>query len=66
MQKRRNADSTDHVRSHFPNCPRHWCLQNHIDVTATIFADLLVEPNGRFKDVLQTVVFAILGKETVK
>ena len=32
--------------------------------TGATIADLLVEPNGRFTDVFQTVVFAILGKET--
>jgi hypothetical protein len=41
-------------------------FKNHIDVIATIFADLLIKPDGRFKDVFQTVVFAILGKETVR
>jgi hypothetical protein len=41
-------------------------FKNRIDLVATIFADLLVKPGGRFKDVFQTVVFAILGKETVR
>jgi hypothetical protein len=40
--------------------------KNRIDLIATIFADLLIKPGGRFKDVFQTVVFAILGKETVR
>ena len=38
--------------------------KNRIDLVATIFADLLIKPGGRFKNVFQTVVFAILGKET--
>ena len=41
-------------------------FKNRIDLIATIFADLLIKPDGRFKDVFQTVVFAILGKETVR
>ena len=41
-------------------------FQNRIDLIATIFADLLIRPGGKFKDVFQTVVFAILGKETVR
>jgi hypothetical protein len=41
-------------------------FKNHIDVIATIFADLLIKPDGRFKDVFSLVVFAILGKETVR
>ena len=38
--------------------------ENCIDTIATIFAELLIKPGGRFKDVFQTVVFAILEKET--
>ena len=41
-------------------------FKNHIRVIASIFADLLIKPGGRFKDVFKTVVFAILGKETVR
>jgi hypothetical protein len=41
-------------------------FKNRIDLVATIFADLLIKQGGRFKDVFQTVVFAILGKETVR
>jgi len=41
-------------------------FQNRISLVASIFADLLVKPGGRFKNVFETVVFAILGKETVK
>ena len=41
-------------------------FKNRIDLIANIFADLLIKPGGRFKDVFQTVVFAILGKETVR
>ena len=41
-------------------------FKNHIELVATIFADLLIKPGGKFKDVFQTVVFAILGKETVR
>ena len=41
-------------------------FKNRIDLVATIFADLLINPGGRFRDVFQTVVFAILGKETVR
>jgi hypothetical protein len=41
-------------------------FKNHIEVIATIFAELLIKSDGRFKDVFQTVVFAILGKETVR
>jgi hypothetical protein len=41
-------------------------FKNHIDLIATIFADLLIKPGGRFKDVFHTVMFAILGKETVR
>ena len=41
-------------------------FKNHIDDIATIFAELLIKSDGRFKDVFQTVVFAILGKETVR
>jgi len=40
--------------------------KNRTDLIATIFADLLIKPGGRFKDVFQTIVFAILGKETVR
>lgn len=31
----------------------------HIDLIASIFADLLIKPGGRFKDIFQTVIFAI-------
>ena len=41
-------------------------LENKVDLIATIFADLLIKPGGRFKDVFQTVVFAILEKETAR
>ena len=41
-------------------------FKNRIDFIASIFADLLIKPGGRFKGVFQTVVFAILGKETVR
>ena len=41
-------------------------FKNSIELIATIFADLLIKPGGRFKDVFQKVVFAILGKETVR
>jgi uncharacterized protein (TIGR02452 family) len=41
-------------------------FKNHVELIATIFADLLIKPGGRFKDVFQSVVFAILGKETVR
>lgn len=41
-------------------------FQNRIDSIASIFADLLIKPGGRFKDVFDTVIFAILGKETVR
>jgi hypothetical protein len=41
-------------------------FKNRIDLIATIFADLLIKPGGRFKNVFETVVFAILGKETVR
>ena len=41
-------------------------FENRIDLIATIFADLLIKPGGRFKDIFQTVVFAILGKETAR
>ena len=41
-------------------------FKNSIELIATIFADLLIKPGGRFKDVFQSVVFAILGKETVR
>ncbi|KAF8800263.1 hypothetical protein BYT27DRAFT_6840668 [Phlegmacium glaucopus] len=41
-------------------------FQNNTDLVATIFAELLVKPSGRFKNVFKTVVFAILGKETVR
>ena len=41
-------------------------FQNRTEVVATIFADLLIKPDGRFKNVFETVVFAILGKETLK
>ena len=41
-------------------------FQNRIELVATIFANLLVKPGGRFKNVFKTVVFAILGKETVR
>ena len=41
-------------------------FKNRTDLIATIFADLLIKPGARFKDVFQTVVFAILGKETVR
>ena len=41
-------------------------FENRIDLIASIFADLLIKPGGRFKDVFKTVVFAILGKETLK
>ena len=41
-------------------------FQNRTDRIAAIFADLLVKPGGRFKDVFKTVVFAILGKETAR
>ncbi|KAF8802628.1 hypothetical protein BYT27DRAFT_7112061 [Phlegmacium glaucopus] len=41
-------------------------FQNHTDLVATIFAELLVKPGGRFKNVFKTIVFAILGKETVR
>ena len=40
--------------------------KNRTDLIATIFADLLINPGGRFTDVFQTIVFAILGKETVR
>ena len=40
--------------------------KNRIELIATIFADFLIKPDGRFKDVFQTVIFAILGKETVR
>ncbi|KAF8802626.1 hypothetical protein BYT27DRAFT_7196565 [Phlegmacium glaucopus] len=40
-------------------------FQNHTDLVATIFAELLVKPGGRFKNVFKTVVFAILGRKTV-
>jgi hypothetical protein len=41
-------------------------FKNRTDLIANIFADLLIRPGGRFTDVFQTVVFAILGKETVR
>jgi hypothetical protein len=41
-------------------------FKNRIDLIASFFADLLINPGGRFKNVFQTVVFAILGKETVR
>ena len=41
-------------------------FKNRVNLIASIFADLLIKPGGRFKDVFQTVVFAILGKETVR
>ena len=41
-------------------------FKNRIELVATIFADLLIKPGGRFKDVFRTVVFAILGKETLR
>ena len=41
-------------------------FKNRIDLIATIFADLLIRPGGRFNGIFQTVVFAILGKETVR
>ena len=41
-------------------------FKNRIDLIASIFADLLIKPGGRFKDVFKTVVFAILGKETLR
>ena len=41
-------------------------FKNRTDLIANIFADLLIKPGGRFKDVFQTVLFAILGKETVR
>ena len=41
-------------------------FKNRIDLIATIFADLLIKPGGRFNGIFQTVVFAILGKETVR
>jgi hypothetical protein len=41
-------------------------FQNRIDLIASIFADLLIKPDGRFKNVFDTVIFAILGKETVR
>ena len=41
-------------------------FKNRIDLIANIFADLLIKPGGRFKDVFQTVVFAILGKGTLR
>ncbi|KAF8800269.1 hypothetical protein BYT27DRAFT_6840744 [Phlegmacium glaucopus] len=41
-------------------------FQNNTDIVANIFAELLVKPGGRFKNVFKTVVFAILGKETVR
>jgi hypothetical protein len=41
-------------------------FKNRIDLIATIFADLLIKPGGRFKDVFETVVFAILGEETAR
>ena len=40
--------------------------ENRIDLVAAIFADLLIKPGGRFKGVFQTVVFAILEKESVR
>ena len=40
--------------------------KNRTDIIATIFADLLIKPGGRFRDVFQTIVFAILEKETLK
>ena len=40
--------------------------KNRIDLIAVIFADLLIKAGGRFEGVFQTVVFAILGKETLK
>ena len=41
-------------------------FKNSIELIASIFADLLIKPGGRFKDVFQMVVFAILGKETAR
>ena len=41
-------------------------FQNRIELIAAIFADLLIKPGGRFKNVFETVVFAILGRDTVR
>ena len=41
-------------------------FQNRTVLIAGIFADLLVKPDGRFKNVFKKVVFAILGKETMR
>jgi hypothetical protein len=41
-------------------------FRNRTDLIANIFVDLLIKPGARFKDVFKTVVFAILGKETVR
>ena len=41
-------------------------FQNRVELIAGIFADLLIKPDGRFKNVFKTTVFAILGKETVR
>ncbi|KAI0764413.1 hypothetical protein BD413DRAFT_194044 [Trametes elegans] len=39
-------------------------FRNNVHTVATIWADLLVGENARFKDSFDHVVFAILGKET--
>ncbi|KAF9568163.1 hypothetical protein CPC08DRAFT_625469 [Agrocybe pediades] len=41
-------------------------FQNRISLVAGIFYDLLVGPDAKFKDVFDTVVFAILGGYTVR
>ncbi|KAF8971178.1 hypothetical protein BDZ97DRAFT_1753500 [Flammula alnicola] len=41
-------------------------FQNHIELVAQIFLDLLAKPDGKFHGVFESVVFAILGGPTVK
>ena len=41
-------------------------FQNRVELVAGIFYDLLAKPDAKFKNVFDTVVFAILGGPTIK
>lgn len=41
-------------------------FQNRIELVAGIFYDLLAKPDAKFKNIFDTVVFAILGGPTIK
>ncbi|KAF9479048.1 hypothetical protein BDN70DRAFT_879201 [Pholiota conissans] len=41
-------------------------FQNDVEVIAGIFYDLLVRPEGKFHNVFESVVFAILGASTIR